>query len=170
MILKSLFTGTAAIVICLHTPALSANYAIDNPAARIYNPATDIKNPAANIYNPATNLDNPSPISPPTKPIPQPAVTKPAAEAVPVKQVKAPPKPLPKLAVPIKKYPFRTAGAYLAAAKNAFNRDDFVEFVSITEDALRRINAGTLRASKKTKQKLNRYKTFGYGLLGNDLE
>ena len=165
MTLKSLFTGTAALVICLHTPALSANYAIDNPAEKIYNPAADIKNPAANIYNPATNLDNPSPISPPTQPVPKPAVAKPSAEAVPVKQVEKPSKPLPKLTVPVKKYSFRTAGAYMAAAKNAFNRDDFVEFVSITEDALKRINAGNLRASKKTKQKLERYKTFGYGLL-----
>jgi len=168
MVLKSLFIRTAALVICLHTPALSANYAIDNPAEKIYNPATDIKNPAVNIYNPATNLDNPSPISPPTQPLPQPAVVKPKAEEVqvPVKQVKEPPKPLPEITIPIKKYSFRTAEAYLAAAKNAFNRDDFVEFVSITEDALRRINAGTLRASKKTKQKLDKYKAFGYGLLG----
>jgi hypothetical protein len=37
--------------------------------------------------------------------------------------------------------------------------------ISITEDALRRISAGTLKASKKTKQKLAKYKVLGYGLL-----
>jgi hypothetical protein len=40
-----------------------------------------------------------------------------------------------------------------------------MEFLSITEDALRRISAGTLKASKKTERKLVRYKVFGYGLL-----
>ncbi len=170
MTLRRLFTGAAAIMISLHTPAWSANLAIDNPAERIYNPARDIKNPAANIYNPASDLDNPSPISPPTQPIPRPEAAKPATEAVPSKQVKEPPKSIPKLVVPQKRYTFRTAAAYLAAAKNAFNRDDFVEFVSITEDALRRVNAGTLPASKKAKQKLVRYKAFGDGLLENDRE
>lgn len=59
-------------------------------------------------------------------------------------------------------------GAQRAApdwAKKAFAQDDYLDFLSITEDALRRINAGTLKASKKAKQKLDKYKVFGYGLL-----
>jgi hypothetical protein len=40
-----------------------------------------------------------------------------------------------------------------------------MELISITEDALRRINAGTLKASKKTERKLAKYKVLGYGLL-----
>lgn len=170
MTVKRLLSGAAALLISLQTAAWPANFVIDNPAGRIYNPASDIKNPASNIYNPAAQMDNPSPISPPTQPIPRPEVAKPATEAVPAKQIKDPPKPLPKLVVPQKRYPFRTAAAYLAAAKNAFNRDDYVEFVSISEDALRRVNAGTLPASKKAKQKLVKYKAFGYGLLENDRE
>jgi hypothetical protein len=40
-----------------------------------------------------------------------------------------------------------------------------MEFLSITEDALRRIGSGNLNASKKAERKLTRYKVFGYGLL-----
>lgn len=168
MSVKRLLSISATLVISLQTAAWSANFVVDNPADRIYNPAGNIKNPAANIYNPAAQMDNPSPISPPTQPIPRPEAAKPVPEALPPKQIKEPPKPLPKLVVPPKRYRFRTAAAYLSAAKNAFNRDNFVEFVSITDDALRRINDGTLRASDKTKQKLLKYRTFGYGLLNND--
>jgi hypothetical protein len=38
--------------------------------------------------------------------------------------------------------------------------------VYITEEALKRISAGTLKASKKEKQPLVKYKNAGYGLLG----
>lgn len=55
--------------------------------------------------------------------------------------------------------------AYIDEAKKAFNQDNYLRFISITEDALRRISAGTLKASEKTKQKLEKYKAFGYGLL-----
>jgi hypothetical protein len=165
MTLKILFIGAAAIVISLHTPALSANFTIDNPADRIYNPASDIKNPASNIYNPAAHMDNPSPISPPTQPIPKTTVFKQTTETIPAEQIKEPQQPRPQLTAPHKRYSFKTVRAYMTAAKNAFNRDEYMEFLSITEDALRRIKAGTLRASKKTKQKLAKYKAFGYGLL-----
>jgi len=170
MSVKRLLSVSATLVISLQTAVWSANFVVDNPADRIYNPAGNIKNPAANIYNPATQMDNPSPISPPTQPIPRPEAAKPVPEALPPKQIKEPPKPLPRLVIPRKRYSFRTAAAYLAAAKNAFNRDNFVEFVSITEDALRRIDGGTLPASKKTKQKLLKYRAFGYGLLENKQE
>lgn len=170
MTLTRLFIGAAAIVISLHTPVLSANFAIDNPADKTYNPATDIKNPASNIYNPAAHMDNPSPISPPTQPIPQKTVTKQTTKTIPAEQIKERQQTRPKLTIPHKRYSFKTVSAYMAAAKNAFNRDDYMEFLSITEDALGRINAGTLRASKKTKQKLVKYKAFGYGLLEKNEE
>jgi hypothetical protein len=51
------------------------------------------------------------------------------------------------------------------AAKKAFSRDDYVGFLSITDDALRRIRAGTLTASKIIEKKLVLYMKFGYGLL-----
>jgi hypothetical protein len=40
-----------------------------------------------------------------------------------------------------------------------------MEFIAIAEDAVRRINAGTLNASGKNRQQLLRYKVFGYKLL-----
>ncbi|MDO9307479.1 MAG: hypothetical protein Q7V04_00295 [Deltaproteobacteria bacterium] len=154
---RILACGVVAVVICLQTPAMPANFKIDNPAA--------------NIYNPATNMDNPSPISPPTQAIPKPEVIKVITEAVPVEQVKEQPRPKPQLqtppkpAIPKKSYNFKTVGAYVNAAKKAFIQDDYREFISITENALGRIDAGTLKASKKTRQKLTNYRTFGYGLL-----
>ena len=144
-------TGITALLLSLHSPVMSATFTIDNPAA--------------NIYNPAANMDNPSPLSPPTKPIPPPTVTKEITPAIPPEQIKKPPQVQPKPVVPNKNYNYKSVGVYLTAAKNAFNRDDYVGFVAITEDALRRISAGTLRASKKTKQTLVKYKKFGYGLL-----
>jgi hypothetical protein len=152
------------LVLCLQIPAAAANFTIDNPAGRIknpadrmYNPATQTNNPAANIYNPAKQADNPNPISPPTQLLPPPAATvvtaKPAEKAA-VRPV-----------IPQKSYGYKTVKAYIDAAKKAFFRDDYSEFLAVTEDALRRIDAGTLKASKKTKQKLARYKVFGYGLL-----
>jgi len=123
----------------------------------------EIDNPASNIYNPATRMNNPNPLAPPTQPVPQPTVTEVTTGAKPARQIKE--QPRPKSAVPLKSYNFKTVRAYMNAAKKAFVRDDYPEFLSITEDALRRISAGTLKASKKTERKLAKYKVFGYGLL-----
>jgi hypothetical protein len=130
---------------------MSANFTIDNPAS--------------NIYNPAAHMDHPSPLSPPTQPLTPPTAAKEIPASIPAEQIKERPQSQLKLTIPHKSYYLKTAGAYVAAAKKAFNRDDHTEFLSITEDALRRINAGTLRASNKTKQTLVRYRTFGYGLI-----
>jgi hypothetical protein len=163
-----------AAVLCLHASAGAEMFKIDNPAGkidnpagRIFNPATQINNPASNIYNPATRMNDPAPLSPPTQPVPQtvaPISTTEAATAVrPAKLVREQPQPRP--AIPAKSYYFKTARAYITAAKKAFVRDDYPEFLSITEDALRRIDAGTLKASRKTRQKLNSYRGCGYVLL-----
>jgi hypothetical protein len=138
-----------AVILCLNAPAMGAMYKIDNPAS--------------NIYNPATRMDNPNPLSPPTQPVPQPTVTEVTTTTEPAKQIKEQPRPKP--TVPQKRYYFKTASMYVVAAKKAFARDDYIEFISITEDALRRISAGTLKASKKTERKLAKYKVLGYGLL-----
>lgn len=163
-----------ALLICaIQTPALSANYAIDNPADRIinpvdkmYNPATDIKNPASTIYNPASRMDNPNPLSPVN---PQPAVPKEAAKTPPagsVQEQSARSRP----PVMQRNYNLKTVGAYIIAAKKAFRCDNYREFIAISEDALRRIDAGTLRSSQKTKQTLIGYRKFGYGMLDKDEE
>lgn len=148
-------SGVVAMMIWLQTPAMTANFKIDNPAS--------------NIYNPASNMDNPSPVSPPTQAVPKPEVTKEIPEATPVVQIKEQPRPQPqtppKPAIPKRNYNFKTVGAYVNAAKKAFIQDDYREFISITENALGRIDAGTLKSSKKTRQKLTSYRTFGYGLL-----
>ncbi|MBC7961649.1 MAG: hypothetical protein H7Y05_01750 [Steroidobacteraceae bacterium] len=181
---RRLAAGIAAILFSLPIPAMSANFTIDNPAEKInnpadkiknpadkiYNPASQIKNPASNIYNPASRMDNPSPISPPTQPVPQPTVAKEITKKIPAGQIKKRPLRQTRLAIPQKSYNLKTVGAYVIAAKKAFIRDNYPEFLSITEDALRRISAGTLTASKKAKQKLVKYKVFGYGLLENDKE
>lgn len=163
MTVRRLATGIAALMLVLNTPALSAMYTIDNPADKInnpadkiYNPATDIKNPAATIYNPASRMDNPNPLSPPTQPVP---ATKSADRLKEQVQTK------PRLAVPHKSYHFKTVKAYISAAKKAFNQDDYLKFLSVTEDALRRIKAGKITASEKEKQQLKKFKQFGYGLL-----
>lgn len=161
-------TGIAALLTSLNTSVIAANYAIDNPAVKIknpagsmYNPASDIKNPAENIYNPANQMDNPNPLSPVTQHIPQAPETKKTTTLPPATALNG----KPQRSIPHKNYHFKTAGVYLVAAKNAFARDDYIGFLTITEDALRRIGTGTLRASKKTKQKLLSYKKFGHGLL-----
>jgi hypothetical protein len=162
--IKSAFS-IAAIVICLYRPALSAVYTIDNPAdkiknpaEKIYNPASDIKNPASNIYNPASRMEDPNPLSTPNQTVSDPTVTKavPASEQPMLKS---------KRGIPIKYYDFKTVTLYIVAIKKAFNKDDYIEFLSLTEDALRRIGEGTLKASTKTKLKLKKYRKFGYGLL-----
>ena len=149
-----------AIVICLYSPAFSAMYTIENPADKIktpadkmYNPAIDIKNPASNIYNPAGRMVDPNPLSPPTQAVPEPVVVKTAPmPEQPV--VKAKPK------IPIKNYDFKTVNQYINAIKKAFTKDDYVEFLSLTEDALKRIKEGTLNAPQKIKIKFhNKWQT-----------
>jgi hypothetical protein len=164
-------TGIVALLLGAQMPSLSAVYSIENPADKIYNPAgkmynpaSDIKNPASTIHNPAAHMDNPNPLSPVTQPDPQTTGTKGTTTQV-AEPVKVTSQPDLKAAFPHKSYHFKTEKAYLAAAKQAFLRDNFREFISITEDALRRIDAGTLRASNKFKQLLAKYKKFGYGLL-----
>lgn len=148
MLLKRLATGIA-VILCLNAPARGAMYEIDNPAS--------------NIYNPATRMNNPNPLSPPTQPVPKPTVTEVTTTTKPAKQSKE--QPRPNSVIPQKSYYFKTVTAYINAAKKAFARDDYMGFLSITEDALRRISAGTLKASKKTERKLAKYKVFGYELL-----
>ncbi len=155
-----------ALLLCLHTPAIAAMDAIKNPADKIrnpadrmYNPATDVKNPADTMYNPATQIDNPNPLVPPVQPAPPPTVIAKPAELSPLKPV-----------IPQKSYYLKTVRAYLNAAKKAFVQDDYITFISVTEDALRRIEAGTLKASKKSKQKLVKFKAFGYSLLDKSAE
>jgi len=158
-------TVITALVLCLKASAAAsaAMFVIENPARNISNPAATMNNPAgqsnnpaANIYNPGTRLDSRNPLSPPTK-LPEPPATASAAARPAQGQYKP--------QIPQKKYYYKTAGAYLRTAKIAFAADDYVEFLSVTEDALRRINAGTLSASANIKHKLHQYKAFGYGLL-----
>jgi hypothetical protein len=148
MNLRRLAAGIA-LILCLNAPAWGAMY--------------EINNPASNIYNPASRMNNPNPLSPPTQPVPQPTVTEATSATKPEKQSKE--QPRPRSTIPQKSYYFKTATAYINAAKKAFARDDYLEFLSITEDALRRISAGTLKASKKTERKLTKYKVLGYSLL-----
>jgi hypothetical protein len=166
------FITVIAVVIYLQVPAAAEMYSIKNPAEKIsnpadkiYNPATKADNPAANIYNPASRMNDPEPLSPPTQPLPVAKAVLPeaASAARPVKSGREESQPRP--AIPQKEYNLKTARAYINAAKKAFVRDDYKEFIAIAEDAVRRINAGTLKASKKYKQQLIRYKVFGYGLL-----
>jgi len=160
------------LILCLwaSAPATAAMYVIENPASNISNPADKMNNPAAqtnnpasNIYNPGTRLDSRNPLSPPTQPAaPAPAATSSAAAAS-AQTAKTQQRHRPE--IPQKKYYYKTVGAYVSAAKKSFSNDDYVEFLSLTEDALRRINAGTLKASANIRHKLQQYKTFGYGLL-----
>jgi hypothetical protein len=160
-----------AIILCLYAPATAEMYKIKNPAEKINNPAdkmnnpaTHINDPASNIYNPAARMDNPNPLSPPTQPVPQSTVTG-VTTTKPAKQLGGNPQLQTRPAIPEKSYHFKTAGEYITSAKKAFTRDDYREFLAITEDALRRIRAGTLKTSGKTKQKLDKYRILGYGLL-----
>jgi len=150
--MRTLATGIT-LVLCLNAPAMAEMYKIENPAS--------------NIYNPATRMDNPNPISPPTQPVPQPAVTEATPTPIPATQIKEQPQHQPKHNIPHKSYHFKTAKEYLDAAKRSFKREDYKKALSITEEALRRIKAGTLKASKKTKQKLNEYRVTGYKLLND---
>jgi hypothetical protein len=69
--------------------------------------------------------------------------------------------------VPHKHASFSTVKAYLAAADKAYNRGDYGRFLSMSEEALNRIRAGTLAASKEAKQKLIRNRALGRKLLVN---
>jgi len=161
-------TVMIALALCLTaSAATAAMYVIENPASTINNPAGSMSNPAAqtnnpasNIYNPGTRLDSRNPLSPPTQPSTAATSASPAASTT-AKTARQQYKP----EIPQKKYYYKSVGAYIRAAKKAFSDDDYVEFLSITEDALRRIDAGTLKASANIKHKLNNYKTFGNGLL-----
>jgi len=145
------------IVSCLNTPAMAEMFKIENPAS--------------NIYNPATRMDNPNPISPPTQPAPQSTVTEATPIPVPspkaITQFKEQPhsQPYPKHYTQNRSYQFKTAKEYIDSAKIYFKRKDYKKALSITEEALRRIKSGTLKASKKTKQKLNEYRISGYNHL-----
>jgi predicted DNA-binding protein len=165
-------TVMIALALCLaaSTAARAAMYVIENPAGNInnpadkmYNPATKTNNPASNIYNPGTRLDSRNPLSPPTQPVQESTAATSASSAAPT--TAKPARQQYKAEIPQKKYYYKTVAAYIRAAKKSFNDDDYVEFLSLTEDALRRINAGTLKASANIKHKLNNFKTFGYGLL-----
>jgi hypothetical protein len=165
-------TVMIALALCLTASAAAraAMYVIENPASTINNPAGSMSNPAAqtnnpasNIYNPGTRLDSRNPLSPPTQPVQQSTAATAAAPAASATAKSARQQYKPE--IPQKKYYFKSVGAYIRAAKKAFSDDDYVEFLSITEDALRRIDAGTLKASANIKHKLNNYKTFGNGLL-----
>jgi hypothetical protein len=159
-----------AMVLGLNAPALAAMYIIKNPAEKIqnpadkmYNPATQVNNPAANIYNPAARMDNPDPLSPPTQVVPRPLPPEVTTETKPADEIKKLPRP--KTLIPLKRYNFKTVNAYIKAAKKAFVQEDYFKFISITEDALRRISVGTLKSSRKAAQQLAKYKVLGYGLL-----
>ncbi len=156
-----------AIVFGVCPPVMSANYEIDNPAAQInnpaskmYNPASKTNNPASTIYNPASQMNNPSPISPVKPPPPQTeekkSTSRPKKSTLPLQA---------RPAIPQESYNYKTAKQYITAAKKAFIFDDYMEFMKITEDAVRRIKSGTLKASRKEKVRLEKYKAFGYGLL-----
>jgi hypothetical protein len=157
VVILSLSAAVSAEMYKIKNPAEKIN----NPADKIYNPATQINNPAANVYNPATRMNEANPLSPPTQPVPKFPATEVTTATAPTKLNKEPSRP----AIPQKSYYFKTAKEYVTAAKKAFVQDDYLEFLSITDDALRRIQAGTLKASKKTRQQLAKYKEFGYGLL-----
>jgi hypothetical protein len=139
------------LLLSLNAPAIAEMYKIDNPAS--------------NIYNPATRIDNPNPISPPTQPVPQPVVTEATTTRKPATQIKEQPQSQPKHNISNKSYHFKTAAEYIDAAKKSFNSKDYKKVLSITEEALSRIRSGTLKASRKTKQKLNEYRASGYRLL-----
>jgi hypothetical protein len=170
--MRSTTAGFAVLLCSLNLPVTAANFTIDNPADRIKNPAGTVNNPSAQIHNPAASISNPAsrmndpnPLSPSASPVPQPTETRAAPSQEPAVRLSAQPQKVPLRAVFVKRYHFKTAGAYICAAKKAFSRDDYREFLAVTEDALKRIHAGTLSASAATQQTLAKYQRFGYGLL-----
>jgi hypothetical protein len=140
----------SALLAAAVSTAGAANYTINNPAGNIVNPA-------GSMANPAEQLANPNPLVPMPTQTPQPVVqVKPAAEKPALPLVMA------------KYYTFKRVKDYLDAAKKAFARDDYTEFTTLAEDALRRINSGGLKASRKTIRKLEKFRDFGYALLAKD--
>ena len=141
------------LFLCLNIPAMAEMYKIENPAS--------------NIDNPASRMDNPNPLSPPTQPVPQPTVKKNTTTPIPSSQgiVRPHPKHQFKHNTPQNNYHFKTANEYLDAVKKTFNRKNYQKALSIAEEALGRIRSGTLKASKKTKNKLNEYRVSGYEFL-----
>jgi hypothetical protein len=141
------------VALCLNASAMAEMFKIENPAS--------------NIYNPADRMGDPNPLTPPTQPVPQPAAPKETTTTMPPppEQVREQPAPHQELAVPHKSSSFITAKAYLAAADKAFNKGDYRKFLSMSEEALGRIRAGTLTATKKAKQKLLRNRALGRELL-----
>jgi len=125
-----------------------------------------IQNPAANIYNPASRMDNPNPLTPPS-PVTPPEPPAKSVTIVPEPPVQLQPKaqPTPKPVVTPKTYNLTTDKAYIIAANKAYANNDNLEFLAITEEALRRINAGTLKATKKSRQTLEKYKQLGNRIL-----
>jgi hypothetical protein len=171
--MRRMLFAVCAAVLCLNAPASAEMFTIDNPADKIhnpadkmYNPATQENNPSSNIYNPSTRLNKKNPLSPPTQPVLQPSVKEATTVKKPVLQTNKQQQPQSEpTTITKKRYHFKHVRQYLNAAKKSFAQEDYGEFLSITEDALRRINAGTLKASKKTKKQLVTYKKIGYGLL-----
>lgn len=155
----------AAMLLCICSSTVkAANSRITNPADKIsnpadtmYNPAADMKNPANSIKNPAERMASPDPLYPPAPP---------AAQRT--EQVHPQSEKESKPVVQKKYYTFKKVKEYIAAAKKAFVGDDYQEFIAITEDALRRIDAGSLKASALTRRKLLKYQKFGYSLLQAD--
>ena len=146
--MRRLATGIV-VVLCLNAPTMAEMFKIDNPASI--------------IENPAARMNNPNPLAPLAKPVSEPTGTEATTLTNHPKQIQD--QTQPKTTIPHKSYHFKTVRAYINSANKAFNQDNYLEFTTITEDALRRINAGTLKASKKTKQKLEQYRALGYGHL-----
>ena len=141
------------VVLCLNVSAMAEIFKIENPAS--------------NMYNPADRMSDPNPLSPPAQPVLRPTAPKEVVTttAPPPEQVREQHATY-QGAVPRKRSSFTTAKFYLAAADNAYNKGDYGRFLSMSEEALSRIRAGTLTASKKAKQKLARNRTLGRKLLG----
>ncbi len=125
-----------------------------------------IQNPATNIYNPASRMDNPNPLTPPS-PVtpPEPPVKNVIIAPEPVVQTQPKAEPPPKQVVAPKSYNHKTVKAYINAANRAYANSNNLEFLSITEEALRRINSGTLKATEKSRQTLENYKKLGNRIL-----
>ncbi len=121
-----------------------------------------IQNPAANIYNPASRMDNPNPLTPPS-PVtpPEPPAKSVTTAPEPTVQIQPKPQPTQKPVLVPKSYNYKTVKAYINASNKAYAGNDNPEFLSITEEALKRIDAGTLKASVKSRQTLENYKKLG---------
>lgn len=150
-------TAVIAGLCCLNGPATAAMFVIENPAGQISNPAATMDNPAPHPANPATNVYHPVAATDNRKVPTLPAATEPAPPAQPVKAQ-------PELKQ--KKYHLKSVKAYIAAAKRSFVMDDYAEFIAVTEEALRRIDAGTLKVTKQSEDILVKYRVIGYVLLG----